>query len=85
MTSPMVSTPCASEPNRIEALKDLQLAAKVFEDSKEGILITDHENRILAVNRSFTAITGYGEAEVLGQNPSVIKSNRHDASFYEVL
>ncbi len=70
---------------RDQALKDLQLAAKVFEDSKEGILITDHENRILAVNRSFTAITGYGEAEVLGQNPSVIKSNRHDASFYEVL
>lgn len=65
-----------------QALEDLQLAAKVFEDCKEGILITDAESRILAANRSFTAITGYREAEILGQTPSLIKSDRHDAAFF---
>ncbi|HEY6895621.1 MAG TPA: EAL domain-containing protein [Rhodocyclaceae bacterium] len=67
------------------ALGDLQLAAKVFENSKEGILITDSESKILAVNRSFTEITGYDEAEVLGRNPRLLKSDRHDAAFFENL
>ncbi|MGE5491959.1 MAG: EAL domain-containing protein [Actinomycetota bacterium] len=68
---------------RDQALKDLQLAAKVFEDSTEGILITDAERRILAVNRSFTAMTGYREEEVLGLSPKVMRSDRHDAGFFE--
>lgn len=70
---------------RDQALKDLQLAAKVFEESKEGILITDAEKKIIAVNRSFTTITGYSEEEALGQNPSMLKSNSHDASFFDEL
>lgn len=68
---------------RDRALKDLQLAAKVFEESKEGIMITDPDRNILAANRSFTAITGYSEAEVLGRNPRVLKSDRHDPGFYD--
>ncbi|HZX33649.1 MAG TPA: EAL domain-containing protein [Rhodocyclaceae bacterium] len=68
---------------RDRALKDLQLAAKVFEESKEGILITDPDRNILAANRSFTAITGYSEAEVIGLNPRFLKSDRHDPSFYD--
>ena len=70
---------------RDQALKELQLAAKVFEDSKEGILVSDAKNRILAVNRSYTVITGYDEAEVLGRNPGLIGSDRHDTSFYQNL
>lgn len=70
---------------RDQALRDLQLAAKVFEDSKEGIFITNAEKRILAVNRCFTTITGYRESEVLGHKPSLIDSERHDASFIDNL
>ncbi|BCB28621.1 hypothetical protein SKTS_35070 [Sulfurimicrobium lacus] len=65
------------------AIKELQLAAKVFEESNEGILISDAENRILAVNRRFSEITGYREDEVVGRNPSIIRSDRHDAGFFE--
>jgi diguanylate cyclase (GGDEF)-like protein/PAS domain S-box-containing protein len=68
---------------RDRALKDLQLAAKVFEESDEGILITDAQRNILAVNRSFTAITGYAEEEAVGLNPRLLKSDRHDAGFYD--
>src|SRR3989338_1299910 len=38
---------------------DLQLAAQVYANSGEAILVTDHANRILSVNRAFTEITGY--------------------------
>jgi diguanylate cyclase (GGDEF)-like protein/PAS domain S-box-containing protein len=68
---------------RDQAQKDLQLAAKVFEEANEGIVITDAEQRILAVNRSFTTITGFEGKDVLGQSPRIMKSDRHDRSFFD--
>ena len=60
----------------------LNLAAKVFESSSEGIIITDAANTILAVNRAFAEITGYSEMDVLGKTPVFLKSGRHDRDFY---
>jgi diguanylate cyclase (GGDEF)-like protein/PAS domain S-box-containing protein len=62
-----------------------QLAHTVFDNSTEGIVITDAHARILAVNRAFTAITGYEEAEVVGQNPRFLQSGRQDESFYAAM
>lgn len=61
----------------------LQLAAQVFENSGEGILITDRENRIISVNRAFTAITGYSSQEVIGANPKILSSGQQDRDFYQ--
>ena len=61
----------------------LRQAAQVFDSTAEGVIVTDADQHILAVNRAFTEITGYTEAEVLGQNPRILKSGRHDAAFYE--
>jgi diguanylate cyclase (GGDEF)-like protein/PAS domain S-box-containing protein len=61
----------------------VQLAAKVFENTVEGIMITDADKRIRSVNRAFTEITGYTQHEVLGQKTSILSSGRHDAPFYE--
>jgi len=72
-----------TERKRVEA--QLGLAAKVFEQSGEGILITDAQCNIVMVNRAFTAITGYGEAEVLGKNPRMLASGRHDRAFYSAM
>jgi diguanylate cyclase (GGDEF)-like protein/PAS domain S-box-containing protein len=47
----------------------LKLYATMFENSQEGIIITNRHNRIIAVNRAFTLITGYTESEVLQKNP----------------
>ena len=55
---------------RQQAEAQLALAAKVFEQSGEGILITDAQGTIIMVNQAFTAITGYSEAEALGQTPA---------------
>ncbi|CAK0781347.1 hypothetical protein CCP4SC76_7840006 [Gammaproteobacteria bacterium] len=60
----------------------LRLAASVFASSQEGIVITDADNRIIDVNPSFTRITGYAPEEVLGRNPSLLRSGRQDAAFY---
>jgi diguanylate cyclase (GGDEF)-like protein/PAS domain S-box-containing protein len=58
------------------------LASKVFECSSEAIVITDHQARIVAVNQAFTQITGYPAEEVLGRNPNLLSSGKHDREFY---
>ncbi|NBA97711.1 EAL domain-containing protein [Pseudomonas sp. R5(2019)] len=63
----------------------LQLAATVFESTAEGVLITDTTQRITAVNRAFSEITGYSEAEALGQTPRLLASGQHDSAFYVAL
>ena len=63
----------------------LQQAATIFETTDEGIVITDENNRIIMVNSAYTEITGYSEAEALGQNPRLLRSGKHDAAFYEKL
>ena len=67
--------------DRKQAEQQLQIAAIAFE-AQEGIMITDADNVILRVNRSFTNITGYTAAEAVGQNPRMLKSGRHDAGFF---
>ncbi|MEQ8351429.1 MAG: EAL domain-containing protein [Leptospiraceae bacterium] len=61
----------------------LRQAAAVFEHTQEGILITDADVRIVAVNRAFTRITGYSEQDVLGRNPRLLASGFHSKAFYE--
>jgi diguanylate cyclase (GGDEF)-like protein/PAS domain S-box-containing protein len=63
----------------------LHQAATVFESTAEGVMITDLEQRITAVNRAFTSITGYSEAEALGQSPRLLASGRHDSAFYAAM
>lgn len=70
---------------RRDADAQLLLSAKLFDQSSEGFIVTDADGRIVKVNRAFTAITGYGEAEALGQNPRLLSSGRHDAAFFQAL
>ncbi len=64
---------------------DTSLFGMVFENSGNGILISDHKNRILAVNRAFTAITGYTQQDIVGKNPRVLSSGRHGKLFYTAM
>jgi diguanylate cyclase (GGDEF)-like protein/PAS domain S-box-containing protein len=61
---------------------ELRLAAAWFEATAEGVMVTDPDGSILAVNRAFTEITGYAELEVVGRNPRLLKSGRQDEAFY---
>ena len=62
-----------------------RLAASVFENTSEGILITDVEGMIQFVNPAFTAITQYEAKEAIGENPRILSSGRHDRPFYEAM
>ncbi|MFA4968556.1 MAG: EAL domain-containing protein [Sulfuritalea sp.] len=69
---------------RKRAETDLRIAATAFE-SQEGMLITDANNVILQVNRTFTEMTGYTAEEAIGHTPRLIRSDRHDSAFYTAM
>ena len=58
------------------------LSDTVFNNTLEGIAVTDIEGNITIVNEAFTQITGYSKEEALGRNPRILKSEHHDAEFY---
>jgi diguanylate cyclase (GGDEF)-like protein/PAS domain S-box-containing protein len=68
---------------RKRAEERLVFANKVFENSIEGIVLTDAQGDIIQVNPAFTAITGYEAEEAIGQNPRILKSDKHLPEFYE--
>lgn len=70
---------------RAESEASLQLAAQVFKEAHEGILITDLNSNIVDVNPTFCEITGYSREEVLGKNPSMLSSGKNSTLFYEDL
>jgi len=67
--------------HRIAELK-LRLTSKVLENMQEGIILTDAQQRIIAVNPAFLKMTGYDSDEIIGYKPSKFKSGRHDEAFY---
>ncbi|MDI1230563.1 MAG: EAL domain-containing protein [Methylobacter sp.] len=72
------------EKRRLKAEHELRIAAAAFE-SQESILVTDANNNILRVNKSFTALTGYSANEVIGKPTGILKSGRHDSEFYTAM
>jgi diguanylate cyclase (GGDEF)-like protein/PAS domain S-box-containing protein len=46
------------------------------------MLVAGADGLILSVNISFTNITGYSSEEVIGMNPRILSSGRHDKEFY---
>ena len=67
---------------RESALK-LSIFKEVFDNIVEGISVTDKEGTIVLTNPAFTKITGYSASEAIGQNPRILKSDRHPSEFYE--
>ena len=71
--------------SRARKLADCRLAATVFDTSGNGILISDRNNTVLAINPAFTTITGYWPEDIVGKNPRLLSSGRHDHAFYDKL
>lgn len=67
---------------RLNIERELELSAKVFEHSLEGIVITDAQTRIVKANQSFVRLTGYDLSELVGQTPKMLQSHWHDDRFY---
>ncbi len=67
---------------RVQAEQQQRLANAVLENTSEAVIVTDAEGRILRTNPAFTTITGYRAEEVRGENPRLLKSDLHEATFY---
>jgi PAS domain-containing protein len=65
-----------------QAEERLRLADAVFRNTQEGIVVTDLEGNIVAVNPAFSTITEYAEAELVGQHMRLLHSGRQDRAFY---
>ena len=58
---------------------------RAFEQSHEGIVITDHNNLIIAANGAFSRLTGYPPNELLGKDPRILASGRAAPEFYAAM
>jgi len=63
----------------------MKLLANVFEHSGECFMVTDHDNRIIEVNPTFTRVTGYTPDEVMGRNPKILSSGRTTEEEYRTM
>jgi PAS domain S-box-containing protein len=59
-----------------------RLLRAAIEQTPESVVMTNTSGGVVYVNPAFTAITGYSRDEMLGHNPNLLKSGRHDAAFY---
>lgn len=61
---------------------ELQRLGTAIECAAESIIITAADGAIAYVNPAFELVTGYSRTEVLGKQPRILKSGRHDEAFY---
>jgi PAS domain S-box-containing protein len=66
-----------------QAEASAQRLALAVRESAEAIMVTDAKGAILDVNPAFEKSTGYARDEVVGQNPRMLKSGKHDTAFYQ--
>lgn len=69
---------------RATAEQERRIAAVAFE-SRQAILVTDTDTRILQANQAFLDLLGYRHEEVIGQQTAMLRSGRHDQAFYAAL
>ncbi|MDP3672382.1 MAG: EAL domain-containing protein [Telluria sp.] len=68
---------------RKAAESTLSMAAQVFENARDAILITDQQYRVVAVNGAFTSITGFSADDIVGAEVPALRSGRHEPAFYQ--
>ncbi|MGB5965795.1 MAG: bacteriohemerythrin [Sulfurimonadaceae bacterium] len=63
-------------------ITERELAAQIYRNSSQAILISDINNNIISVNPAFTKITGYSGEYAIGKNPKFLTSGKHDRTFF---
>ena len=81
----IIASAIGNEDTRKQAEAELNRLMTAIEQTPESVVITDTKGRILYVNPVFERVTGYSRAEVIGQNPRLLKSNRQESAFYREL
>lgn len=60
----------------------VRLGTKILETMAEGVVVTDADRRMTAVNPAFTRLTGFAVSELIGRDPKVLQSGLHGEKFY---
>lgn len=64
--------------------RGLDLYGKVFENTSQGVIVTDLESRILNINKAMCDMSGWSKGEILGRTPAILKSDRHTEEFFSI-
>jgi sigma-B regulation protein RsbU (phosphoserine phosphatase) len=54
-----------------------------LKSTANGVVITNTKGEIVWVNPAFRKLTGYSWEELIGENPRILSSGKHDKAFYE--
>ena len=65
--------------------ESLYMAGVVLDNSRESILVTDHNANILMVNKAFTMLEGYTPEDIMGKNPNILNSGKHDKEYFSTM
>ena len=71
--------------NQRQQEDDLKLANIVYQNSAEAMMITNIENKIIAINPALSEITGYSKSELIGKNPKIFSSGKQSPQFYQLM
>ncbi|NQY25629.1 MAG: EAL domain-containing protein [Piscirickettsiaceae bacterium] len=77
-----VISECMMHVNQHQTFK---FKSSVFLSSSLAMTITDSNKEIIRVNDAFCRVTGYTREEVIGCNPRLLSSGKHDTSFYQTM
>ena len=67
----------------IKLNEELVISDMIINVALEGIIITNNKNIIIRANDSMARMSGYTKAELIGNNPRILKSNYHNSLFYQ--
>lgn len=66
-------------------ITEREMASEIFNNSLQAIFISDMNNKIITINEAFTKLTGYKEEDVIGKDPKILASGKHEKDFYEAM
>lgn len=70
---------------RIRAQDELNLAASIYSNISEAILVSDTDHKIVAFNPAFSKMTGYTLADIQGKNAAILHAERHSSEFFKTM
>ena len=69
--------------NMEQTQKRIALFNMANQTASEGMIITDKDNKIIEINEAFTKIYGYTEQDIIGHDPKILSSHKHNKVFYQ--
>ncbi|WP_027157176.1 sensor domain-containing protein [Methylobacter luteus] len=67
------------------AEKELNLASVIVNNTGEGIIVADQDNKIISVNPAFTILTGFSRQDVFGKKAYFLQSKKNAIKINEEL